>query len=415
MGIPGAARLPRRTSGYVPKHVRRHRQRRVSLRALVAFLPALLAASLVGAVSNPDTAGAAGVPYSLGDVFASRGDGTIDHLSPNGTLLDTLNTGASGVVGGGMAFDPAGNLYSTGFQANAVFKFDKFGNLVGTFASGFNADPESIVRDASGNFYVGQADGTGDVVKLDPAGNVVTTFNAAPEDRGTDWVELAADHCTLFYTSEGALVKRFNVCTNTQLSDFGTSPNGGPNYALRIRPSGDVLVAATTAVYRFNAAGTVIQTYPFPSHTLFALNLDPDGNTFWTADLLTGEIFRVNIATGAVVTSFSRQGLVAGLAVFGEITVAQDTTKPTCSIARRGTTTLVTFEDNESGLQAINVLGVRNATAVVPPFTPGTNDPVTVTLNRVNTAQPGSARLRASDRGTPPNIKYCTLSGWVAT
>ena len=413
MGMTGA-RLPRRTRGYVPKHVMRRPRRRLASRALVALLPALLAATFVGAVSSPDRASAAGVPYQVADVFAGVGNGQIKHFSSTGVQLDTLNNGTGSFEQTGMAFDPAGNLYSTNFSAGSASKFNNSGTLLGAFGS-FTGSPESIVRDQAGNFYVGQVNGSTEVRKFNAAGNLLATFSPAIEDRGTDWIDLAADQCTLFYTSEGALIKRFNVCTNTQLPDFGTSPNGGFNFALRIRPNGEVLVAATTAVYRFNSAGAVIQTYPFPSNFLFALNLDPDGTTFWTGDINTGAIFRVNIASGAVVTTFNSApfSTMAGLAVFGEITVAQDTTRPSCTIARSGTTTNVTFRDTGSGLAAINVLGTRNATATVPPFTAGTTNPVTATLNRVNVTQPGSVRLRARD--VQGNIAYCTLSGWVAT
>ncbi|MDX1670055.1 MAG: hypothetical protein R3194_11600, partial [Limnobacter sp.] len=36
-------------------------------------------------------------------------------------------------------------------------------------------------------------------------------FDVATDDRGSDWIDLAADQCTMYYTSEGTLVKRFDV------------------------------------------------------------------------------------------------------------------------------------------------------------------------------------------------------------
>jgi hypothetical protein len=55
---------------------------------------------------------------------------------------------------------------------------------------------------------------------------------------------------------------------------------------------------------------------------LFSLNLDPDGTTFWTGDLGTGNIFRFNINTGALVTQFNTAPFtqLAGVSIFGEIT-----------------------------------------------------------------------------------------------
>ena len=119
---------------------------------------------------------AAGVRFQSGDVFAAVGRGVVKHFSPTGALLDTLNFGA-GTFDTGMAFDASGSLYVTGFDANNVYKFDQKGNLLGTFGSGYNADPESIVFDRNGNAYVGQPDGTHQVLKFNSAGGLVGTFS----------------------------------------------------------------------------------------------------------------------------------------------------------------------------------------------------------------------------------------------
>jgi hypothetical protein len=61
----------------------------------------------------------------------------------------------------------------------------------------------------------------------------------------------------------------------------------------------------------------------------FALNLDPNGTDFWTADLANGEVYEVNIATGAIDNqwasngaSFGGVGTTGGLVVFGQITAS---------------------------------------------------------------------------------------------
>ena len=45
-------------------------------------------------------------------------------------------------------------------------------------------------------------------------------------------MDLSFDQQTLFYTSEGSQVKRFNVATSTQLADF--SNVGGTEFAFRL-------------------------------------------------------------------------------------------------------------------------------------------------------------------------------------
>src|SRR5258708_1323573 len=225
-----------------------------------------------------------------------------------------------------------GDLLATGFDSQTVSRFDSAGNLKGSFGGGYDSNPESIVQDAAGNFYVGQADGSHQVRKFDAAGTLLATFSPAVEERGTDWIDLAADQCTLLYTSESTHIKRFNVCTNTQLPDFSPALAGSHAFAMRIRPNQEVLVADTSAVHRLDKSGSVIQTYTLPgtfndSNALFALNLDPDLTSFWTAAITGGQVFRVDINSGAILASFTvppnnsapGEGL-GGLAVFGEVT-----------------------------------------------------------------------------------------------
>jgi len=273
-------------------------------------------------------AGANGVAFSNGDVLAATGSGQVKNFTPSGTLLDTLDTTTGSNETTGMCFDSSGNLYVTDFAADEMSKFDPGGNLLAaSFGSGFNSDPESCTIDAANDLYVGQADGSHQVLKFDTSGSLLASFSPATDARGTDWVDLASDQCTLYYTGEGSLVKRFNVCTNTQLPDFATGLPA-PCFQLRIRPNGEVLVACGSEVVRLNSSGSVIQTYPITgSSELFAMNLDPDGTTFWTGDIGNGEVSHVDIATGNILSQFNSSPAVdlAGLFIVGGIVVSQPT------------------------------------------------------------------------------------------
>ena len=261
------------------------------------------------------------LPYGQGDVFVSLRNGTVREYTPAGVLVQTLVTGRSGELTGS-AFDSSANFYVTaGFTGGDVLKFDTTGVLQGPFGSGYVNNPESILFDSAGNAWVGAADsiaGNGTLKKFSSTGTPLATFSLAAEDRGVDWIDLAADGKTMFYTSEGSQIKRFDVSTNTQLSDFGAG--GGTQYALRILDDGGVLVANTVNVLRYNSAGVVVQTYLFGSNLLFALNLDPDGVSLWTAEYFTGVVYRVNIATGAVISQFNVGQGVSGLSILGERT-----------------------------------------------------------------------------------------------
>lgn len=279
-----------------------------------------------------------GIAFQVGDVLAGIGTGQIKHFSPTGTLIQTLDNATSSNEQTGMCFDSVGNLYSTNFSGS-MSKFDNTGNLLQSqWATGFSNSPESCVFDGA-FIYSGEVDGSEFVRRFATDGTPGPTWDPAPSSRGLDWIDLAEDGCTLYYTSEGSQVKRYDICTDTQLADFTTSVSG-PCFAVRVRPvdPGDfeVLVACSSQVYRLDSSGSTIQTYPAAGFTpsasfLFAMNLDPDGTTFWTGDIFTGDIYRVNIASGNQVIHFNTNPntTMAGITVFGEITAGVPTPTPT--------------------------------------------------------------------------------------
>lgn len=279
------------------------------------------AAALFTFLTIPGIASA--ISFTQGDVFVSVGSGQVKEFTPTGTLVQTLNTttGSSEVTGS--AFDSLGNFYVTGFQTSTLSKFNNNGSLASAnFIAGNNpTNNESIVFDQANNFYVGGAGGN-QIRKFDSSGTLLNSFTVAIGPRGTDWVDLAADQRTLFYTSEGGVVRRFDTVTNTQLTDFASF--GGTSFAIRLLSDGGALVAHTSNVLRLNSSGAVTQTCNIPGGSaLFALNLDPDGASFWTANINSvGTVYHVRISDCAVLNQFDPSPLVdtAGLSIFGEIT-----------------------------------------------------------------------------------------------
>jgi hypothetical protein len=286
--------------------------------ALVMVLASAGLALGAAVISAPD---AGALPYTEGNLFLSIGNGQVQERTPAGALVQTLTSPLGSTFNTGSAFDKNGNFYVTEFSAANVSQFDDGGTFTGAFGSGYNASPESIVFDAAGNVYVGQADGTADILKFSAAGAPLDSFDVATEDRGSDWIDLEADGCTMRYTSEGSSVKRYDVCTDTQLTDFATGLTR-PVFAHRVLPDGGSLVAATSQVVRLDSSGAVVDTYTpaDPVGTLFALNLDPDGTSFWTADLNNGNVFHFDIASGAELGGFAAGTPVYGLSLLGERT-----------------------------------------------------------------------------------------------
>ena len=271
----------------------------------------------------------AGVPFTIGDVFASVGNGHVNEYTPTGVFVQQLNTGNGAAFTTGSGFDSSGNFFVTDFGSNVVSKFNNSGTLInGSFLTGFNTDPESISFASNGNIFVGQADGTHQIREYTSTGAFVAAFSAdVSGQRGTDWIDLSADQSTIYYAGEGNSIRRFDVATNTQLTAFATGLPGPDAFELRILSNGNVLVADGNQVVELSSAGALIKQYTtantFSGHTigqLFSLNIDPDGTTFWTGDDSNGEMYHVNIATGALLGSFATCGssCLFGVSVFGE-------------------------------------------------------------------------------------------------
>lgn len=292
-----------------------------------------------------------------GNLLGGVGSGHVKEYTPTGALVQTLDT-THGNQEAGICFDASLNFYVTDFPNKTVSKFNASGTLASaTWGTGMTNLPESCVVDNAGNVYVGAATLTPaasvPLYKFGPGGGTPTTLTVASEDRGSDHIDLAADNCTLFYTSEGHKVMRFNACTNTQLTDFAAGLQGttGSCYSVRIRPSGDIMVACDSNVYRLDSAGNVTATFSAASLGLtagqmFALTLDPDGTTFWAGDLLDTKVAHAQIAGGAKIGSTFNiagdSGALGGLAAVGEIRAATPPPPP----AKRSTSTTVSCSPN---------------------------------------------------------------------
>jgi len=283
--------------------------------------------------SQPSQISANPAPFQPGDVFAGVGNGLVQHYDSSGNLLETLDTGLGGSTTG-CAFDSAGNLYVTAFDANNVIRFQgpSDPHTATPFGSGYSGSPESIVFDANGNIYVGAVNGDNDIRKFDPVGIPGAQFDVAIERRGSDWIDLTRDQRTMFYTSEGRRIFRYDVSgPGLQLTDFAVLPDAGVAFALRLLPPGDgsggLLVADRSNIKRLNASGAVVQTYDVAGEdTWFSLNLDPDDTSFWAGNYGSGKLYKFDIATdGAPLLTVDTgvgSGRLFGICVFGEKTEA---------------------------------------------------------------------------------------------
>jgi hypothetical protein len=369
-------------------------------------------------------AAANGVPLASGDVLASVGNGLVDNYSATGTLQDTLNDGTSATYTTGGCFDSSGDFFVTNFDSDSISEFSPAGNLLNSAWATEPSTPESCTVDAHNNVYAG-GPGSPTIYEYNSSGTQINSFpvEGGSGTGGTDWVDLEADQCTLLYTGEGSEILSYNVCTQTQNPDFATGLPA-PCFELRIRPDGDVMVACASEVLRYSSSGTLLQTYAIPgTGELFSMNLDPDNSTFWTGDDTTGEIYHVNIATGAVISQFNSSPPVGlfGLTLVGAINVAQATLtlSPPTATKTVGTTDTVTatitnpggsisgqtVNFSVAGANTASGTGVTNASGQATFSYTGTNagtDTVTATF--------GSATGTASVTWTSPTSTQISTS-----
>ena len=283
--------------------------------------------------------------FGQGDVFVGAVDGMIFEYTPTGTLVQVLNSGGFGGIIAGMNFDKNGNLYAANPVRTAVTNgtVEFFGNN-GTgptaFGTGYNSSPLGVLVGPSGNVFVGESSGENRLLEFANAvnGAPTTSFFPAYDSGGIGYIELLDDGARVLYTSgitassPTGTVKNFDIANNRQNPDFSTGLTGGPAFALRELGDKSVLVANATQIVHLDQNGNPLSSpspyKPGGGGLFFALNLNPDGASFWTGDALTGKVYQVQISTGAVLNTintglgFNSSALsfstIFGIAVFGQ-------------------------------------------------------------------------------------------------
>jgi uncharacterized repeat protein (TIGR01451 family) len=303
-------------------------------------------------VANAQNTGMGSATFARGDIFLAGDPGLVQWRRADGSFYAMLHTPFVNFETDGMAFDSGSNFYAS---AGQIIRFDNRGIRLGTFGSGYSGAPFSILFDAAGNAYVGGTFTDGmDVRKFDAAGNPLAQFGVAIQ--GTRFghfvrsIDLAADQRTLFYTSNGHGIQRYDVVSNTQLPDFATGLPGSQVFTIRLLPDDGLLVANRDNILRLDSSGNIVRTYGAPGYNGFeAVALDPDGRSFWSDGCLTimcsPTVFKFDIASGAVLQTFAAyDGILGGgiaMAVFNPPTAT--TTRVSSSASPSVYGQLVTF------------------------------------------------------------------------
>jgi hypothetical protein len=292
--------------------------------------------------------GASAHDWTDGDVFVGLISGQYNVYDNGGTLRETINQTAAGFAVN-CAFDRSGVLHTTAFSFSRMERFllphphSKLAdvNLVASppVPAPVPSGPESITFARDGTFYVGFQSGILSLQKYTGAAGFVRSF--APANPAT-LLDLSADQRTLFYTSRSGAaqtqVHRFDVAADANLPDFAALGGTDRTADLKLLPPGDgsggLIVAQTTKIKRLDGSGNVVKEYDVQGEdSWFGIALDPDGRSFWAQTNSPGNVYRFNIATGAVDRGpLPSASNAFGICIKGTRTAALDNAAPSINI-----------------------------------------------------------------------------------
>jgi hypothetical protein len=171
---------------------------------------------------------------------------------------------------------------------------------------------------------------------------------------------------------------------------------------LQIEPDGDL--AATLSASNLDGPrglGLTPQSFVVPALVPGGLGLLPE--TLLVSSYNNDLVLELDLETGDVVASAEVKTPVGT----GQLeTLEEDLEAPFCALTSSSASgILVTLRDQGSGLASISVIESVNASVAVPPFEPGTLDPVQVTATKLNMAQRSRVMLEARD--VAGNVTRC--------
>ncbi len=202
--------------------------------------------------------------------------------------------------------DPKGNVIYVDYRAATQYDFMSEKSTAGpSFAAGATA----VFFDLAGEAIVVRANA---IERRAANGTLTRSSSVASPATTISGADLAADQCTLFYTS-AKTIGAYDVCTFQPLPTVFTSTK--EQLALRVLPDGTLLVADDTNTRVISRSGSVMATIAGGGS---ALALSPDASLAWIAG--NNGIRHYELRTGIVslsVLSAAGGGTVMGLVAYG--------------------------------------------------------------------------------------------------
>jgi hypothetical protein len=201
------------------------------------------------------------------------------------------------------------------------------------------------------------------------------------ENSGVDWIDVAKDGHTIFYTSEGRKILKFDTTTSTpsvyaDLSTLHGTGISGKLFAIRILPPGDgsggVLVADQSNVKLVKVSGSVtsFKVFKFKNESnLQALSLDSTNPArFWVGDASTHDLMQFDMSTGSTVVTLNTgtRTSLGGVCVDGGFSAAQNLApaKKVTPPQLTSTSNTFSFATLTGGTFVATLVGLTNPVAV---------------------------------------------------
>ena len=249
--------------------------------------------------------------------IANNGSNNVTVLNSSGAALFTPTVGSSPI---GIAIDASGNAWVTNSGSGNVTEISSLGITIGTYpVYTAGASPKGIAIDKNGNVWIANS-GSNSVTELNSSGYPIGTYSLgssggycgygysiAIDASGNAWVTACSNVVEL--NPAGNMMGTFNA---------GYSPQG-----IAIDGSGNVWVTNyyNNTVTELNASGTIIGTYAVGSY-LSGIAIDASGNV-WVAGNVNGtngitELSPTGVRIGAYATGYwFWWGYYPGIAIDG--------------------------------------------------------------------------------------------------
>jgi hypothetical protein len=301
---------------------------------------------------------------------------TINHNNAQATLVGNHGL-ASGVVVG-LAFEPAtGRLFGSqgGLGGNdEIYEINKntsLATVIGQTGLG-GATPDlcflGSVLYGNKNPGGGQGGAPADFIRIDPVNGSGTVVGSIGFGSVSGIASFGGPMCTITPGTS------FNVFVGETVIFDVTATGGSEPLTIDLFP-GDMLPPG--------AVQPLPVTGPSPLTSTFE----------WTPDCAQAGIYLF----GYMITDSLGNRSFCEV----DITVNPDTISPLCEVTNINPgppfTIEVTIQDNESGVAAINIVFSNNANITIPPFTPGTNDPIIVIAEKIDQTQSATVVLEVCD------------------